>query len=144
MSVQRNQPSETWLTLAEVSQVDHRISLRFKPIMQLAEAFESKQQATELILPTKHTLDGMEAFVEYVSIEDRLAATFGGFPAPGIGIYVRNHATIENRLPIKPAIVDAIQADDCPLKIKANSIGHSHHHRQGFAPERRFIAISRS
>ena len=37
--------------------------------MQLTEALEPEQQAAELILPTKHALDGVEAFLEYVSTE---------------------------------------------------------------------------
>ncbi len=51
----RNQTQGARLTLAEVPQVDHRISQRLQRIMQLAEALETKQQAAELILPAKKT-----------------------------------------------------------------------------------------
>ena len=82
------------------------ISQRLKRIMQPAEAFEPEQQAAELILPAKHALNGIEAFLEYVSIERRLPAKFGEFPPPGIGIDVGHHAAVEDRLPILPAIVN--------------------------------------
>jgi len=42
--------------------------------MQLTYALKPKQQATELILPAKHALDGIEPLFEYGSIEERLAA----------------------------------------------------------------------
>src|ERR1700681_3726274 len=84
--------------------------------MQLTEPLESEQQAAELILPTKHALNGIEAFLEYVGVEQWFPATFGEFPASGIGIDVGNHAAVEDRLPVPPAIVNAIQADDRSLR----------------------------
>jgi hypothetical protein len=43
------------------------------------------------------------------------------------------HSTIEYGFPVCPAIVDAIQADDGSLKVKANSIGDARHQWKGFA-----------
>jgi hypothetical protein len=60
--------------------------------MQLTEALEPKQQTAELILPTKHALNGIKAFLEYVSIEQRFPAAFDKLPASGIGIDIRQIA----------------------------------------------------
>jgi len=98
----------------------------------------------ELILPAKHALNGIEAFLEYVSIEQRLPATFGEFPASGIGIDIGHHATVEDRLPILPAIVNPIQADDCSMQVDANGTGYSCHDRQGVTQEWRFIVVAGS
>ena len=38
----------------------------------------------------KHAFDGVESFFDDGSIEKRLAASLGGFPASGIGVDVRN------------------------------------------------------
>jgi hypothetical protein len=48
------------LTLAEVPRVDHRIGQEFEGIMQLAYALKPKQQVTDLIVPAKHPLGGIE------------------------------------------------------------------------------------
>ena len=68
--------------------------------MQLAEAFEPEQQAAEFVLSAKHTLDGVEPFLEDRRVEQWLAAAFGGLPVSGIRVDVRHHAAIENRLPV--------------------------------------------
>ena len=111
--------------------------------MQLVtDALEPEQQAAaELILPIKYALDGIEGFLEYVSIEQRFPATLGKLPASGIGIDVGDHAAVEESLalPILPAIVDAIQTDDGSLKVQTNRTGHSHHVWQGRSQERRFV-----
>src|ERR1700728_3979497 len=112
--------------------------------MYPTEALEPEQQATELILPAKHALNGIETFLEYVGIEKRLPATFGEFPASGIGIDIGHHATSEDRLPILPAIINPIQADNCSAQVYANGAGYSCHYRQGVAQERRFIMVARS
>jgi len=101
--------------------------------MQLAQSFEPQQQTPELILPSEHALDGVEPLFENGGVEDRLAAPLGGFSSAWIRVDVRNHAAIENRFAIYPAIVDAIQADNCSLKIKTDSIRDARHKRQGFA-----------
>ena len=130
------------LTLAKVPQVDHRVCENFEGIMQLTYAFKPKQQATELVLPTKHALDRVESLFENGGVEKRLAASLGGFSPAWIGVDVGDHAAIENCFAVLPAIIDAIQADDGPLEAKANRMGEACHLRQGFAKHRRFIAIA--
>jgi hypothetical protein len=90
--------------------------------MQLAETFEPEQQAAEFILPTKHPLNGIKPFLEDLSVEEWLAAAFGGSPRPGIGVDVWHHIAIENRLPVTPAIVDAIKAYDRASKIEFDGV----------------------
>ena len=63
----------------------------------------------------------------------KMAALKIGLRPAWIRVDVRNHAAIENRFAIYPAIVDAIQADNCSLKIKTDSIRDARHKRQGFA-----------
>jgi hypothetical protein len=62
---------------------DHRIRQRFKRIMQLTEAFEPEQQAAELILPTKHALDGVDAFLERLCPKWPLGVAAGAGPSGG-------------------------------------------------------------
>jgi hypothetical protein len=95
--------------------------------MQLAETFEPEQQAAEFILPTEHALNGIKPFLEDLSVELWLAAAFSRFPASGIGVDVWHHTTIENRLPVTPAIVDAIRAHDCASKLEFDGVSDSHH-----------------
>src|ERR1700712_4266702 len=97
--------------------------------MQLAEAFEPEQEVAEFVLPAKHTLNGVEPFLEDRHVEQWLAAAFGGLPVPGIGVDVRHHAAIENRLPVTRAIVNAIQAHDRAAEIEANRTRDPHHSR---------------
>ena len=82
-----------------------------------------------------------KAFFEYVGIEQRFPATLGGFPASGIGIDVGQHAAIEDRLSVLPAIVSTVQADDRSLKLKTNRTSYSHHLWQGHAQKRRFTVV---
>jgi len=110
----------------------------------MTEALEPKQQAAELILPTKHALNGIEAFLEYLSTEQRFPAALGGFPASGISIDIGHHAAVEDRLPVLPAIVNAVQADDRPLKVKTYRAGYLHHIWQRLAQEWRFTVVPRS
>ena len=130
------------LTLAEAPQVDHRIGQNFEGVMQLTYALKPKQKAAELILPTEHPLNRIEPLLEYGSVEERLAASLGDFSATRIGVDVGDHAAIENGFAVLPAIIDAIQADDGSLEVKANRMGNACHLRQGFAQQRRFIAIA--
>ena len=97
--------------------------------MYLAEAFEPEQQAAKLILPTKHTLNGVEPLLEYRGIEERLAAAFRRFSASGIRIDVWHYAAVENRLPVAPAIVDAIKAHERASEIDADGVSDPRHHR---------------
>ena len=126
-----------------MAQVDHRIGQDFKCVVQLAEAIEPKQQSPELIFPAEHPLDGVEPLFENGGVEERLAASLGGFSTAGIGVDVGDHPAIENGFAVNPAIVDPIQADDSSFKVNANSIGDARHQRQGFPQKRRFIAIAR-
>ena len=110
--------------------------------MQLADAFEPEQQAAEFVLPAEHTLNGVEPLLENRLVEKWPAAAFSGFPASGIGVYVRHHAAVENRLPVTPAIVDAVEAHDRALKIEINGIRDPRHLWKRFTEERRFIVIA--
>ena len=56
--------------------------------MQLAEAFEAEQQAAEFVLPAKHTLNGIEPFLEDRRVEQWLAAAFGGLLLAAVGTRV--------------------------------------------------------
>ena len=56
--------------------------------MELAETLEPEKQAAELILPTEHALDGIEALLEDLGVEERLAATFRRFPASRVRLDV--------------------------------------------------------
>src|SRR5690242_3537875 len=97
--------------------------------MQLAEAFEPAQQAAEFVLPAKHTLYGVEPFLEDRHVEQWLAAALGGLAVSGIEVDVRHHAAIEHRLPITRAIVNAIQAYDRAAKIEADGARDPRHLR---------------
>jgi hypothetical protein len=110
--------------------------------MQLAYALKPKQQVTELIFPAKHPLDGMEPLFEDGRIEERLTASLGGFSTARIGIDVGDHAAIENGFPVLLASIDAVQANDGSSEVEANRMGDAGYLRQGFAQQRRFIAIT--
>ena len=102
-------------TLAEVPQIDHRISQRFECVVDFADKFESKQQALELVFPGKHALDGAKALIENRGIEKRFAASLGGFSTAGIRVDIWDHPTIENGFPVGSTIIDAIQAHNGSL-----------------------------
>jgi hypothetical protein len=80
----------------------------------MTETLEPQEQSAELVLPTKHALNGIETFLEYVSTEKRFPAALGGFPASGIGIDIGHHAAVEDRLPVLPAIVNAVRLTIVP------------------------------
>jgi hypothetical protein len=125
-----------------VSKVDHRIGQGFEGVVQLAEAFEPKQQAAKFIFPAKYSLYGIESLFENGRVEEWLAASFGASSTAGVRVDIGNHPAIENGFAVPPAIVDAIQANDSSLKIKANGKGEARHQRQGFSQKRRFITIA--
>jgi hypothetical protein len=114
------------LALAEVPQVDNRIGQGFESVMQLTYPLKPEEKAAELILPAKHPLDRIEPLFEYGSIEERLAASLGGFSTARIGVNIGCHAAIENCFAVLPAIIDAIQADDGSLEVKANRMGDAY------------------
>ena len=122
--------------------VDHCIGQGFEGVVQLAEAFEPKQQAAKFIFPAKHPLYGIKSLFENGRVEEWLAASFGASSTAGVRVDIGNHPAIENGFAVPPAIVDAIQAYDRSLKIKANCKGEARHQRQGFSQKRQFIAIA--
>ena len=65
----------------------------------------------------------------------------GGFSPAWIGVDVGDHAAIENCFAVLPAIIDAIQADDGPLEVKANRMGEACHLGKA-SRNRQFIAIA--
>src|ERR1700676_5681521 len=97
--------------------------------MQVAQAFEPEQQAVEFVLPAIHTLNGVEPLLEDRLVESWLAAAFRGLPASGIGVDVWHHAAIEDRLPVTPAIVNAVKAHDRASKIEADGTRDPRYHR---------------
>src|ERR1700731_4167664 len=97
--------------------------------MQLAEAFEPEQQVAEFVLPAKHTLNGVEPFLEDRRVEKWLAAAFGGLPGSWIRVDVRHHTAIENCLAVTRAIVNTIQAHDRAAKIEADGTRDPRHLR---------------
>ena len=91
--------------------------------MQLAEAFEPKQQAAKFIFPAKHPLYGIEPLFKNGRVEEWFAATFRAPSTARVRVDIGNHPAIENGFPVPPAIVDAIQTDDRSLKVKADGKG---------------------
>src|SRR5258708_4798348 len=110
--------------------------------MQVAEAFEPEQQATELVLPTKHRFNGVEPLLEDRLVENWLAAAFCRSPASGIGVDVWHHAAVEDRLPVPPAVVDAVKAHDRASKINAYGVCDTLHYWQHLTEERRFVLVA--
>ena len=72
--------------------------------MQFAEAFEPEQQVAEFVLPAKHTLNGVEPFLEDRRVEKWLAAAFDGLLVSGIGVAAR---FVQNCTPSQVAGPDA-------------------------------------
>ena len=64
--------------------------------MQLAEAFEPEQQMAEFVLPAKHTLNGIEPFLDDRLVEEWFAAAFCGLPVSGIRVDVRTMPRLKN------------------------------------------------
>src|SRR5271165_552363 len=114
--------------------------------IQLAASSDGRSDLAvvpELVLPGKHPLDRPEAFFENGRLEDRLAAPLRLLSAARIGVDVGNHAAVEDRLAVDPAIVDAIEADDGALKVHAHLPRDAHHFGQCLPQQRRFVAIAR-
>ena len=70
--------------MAEVPQIDHGVSERFERVVQMTDAFEAKQQAFKFILPSEHSLDGIEAFFKNRSIEEWFSPTLVRFSSTRI------------------------------------------------------------
>ena len=62
----------------------------------------------------------------------------------GLALILGTIAAIENRLPVLPAIVTTIQADDRFLKLKTNRTSYAYHIWQGRAQKGRFTVVPRS
>jgi hypothetical protein len=60
--------------------------------MNKSQQMRWSRNGADLLLQTKHTLNGVEPFLEDRRIEKWLAAAFGGLPVSGIGVNVRHHA----------------------------------------------------
>ena len=97
----------------------------------------------EFVLPAKHALNRVEPFPEDRIVEKWPAAAFGGLPVSRIRVDVRKHAAIEDRLPVTPAVVDAIQAHDRTLQIQTDGVGNPRHRWQRLTKERGFVLIAR-
>jgi hypothetical protein len=102
----------------EMPQGDHRVGQALECVVQLTDTLEAPQQATELIFPGEHALNGAKAFFEECGIEQGLA--------------------------VGPAVVDAVQADGAAAQGEAGSASDRHYARQGLAQQRRFVAVARS
>src|SRR3984957_6595309 len=129
--------------LAVVPEIDHRIGEGLERVVQPTDAFEAKQQPAELVLPSKYPLDRAEALLEDDRLEDRLAAPLGRLSAARVGVDVGNHAAVEDRLAVDPAVVDTIKTDDGAAEIYSDLADDAHHLGQGRPQQRRFIAIAR-
>jgi hypothetical protein len=101
--------------------------------VQLAEAFEPKQQAAKFIFPAKRPLYGIESLFENGRVEEWLAASFGASSTAGVRVDIGNYPAIENGFAVPPAIVDAIQANERPIAV-GNTIAGVPPHRSGRAP----------
>ena len=91
---------------------DHRVSEGLECIVNRAQALEAKQQAPELVLPGEDLLNGPEALLENGWIEAQFAAPLRRFTPTRVFGNVGNHAPVENRLAVGPAVVDAVQTDN--------------------------------
>src|SRR5580692_11188616 len=106
--------------LAVVPEIDHRIGESLERVVQPTDAFEAKQQPAELVLPSKYPLDRAEALLEDGRLEDRLAAPLGLLSAARVGVDVGNHAAVEDRFAVDPAVVDTIKTDDGAAEVSAH------------------------
>ena len=122
--------------LTVVPEIDHRIGKGLEGVMQPAEAIKAKQGPAELVLPGKHPLDRLKAFLKDRRIEKWLATSLGLLSAAPIRVDVGDHPTIENRLAVRLAIIDAIEANDAALKVHTHCTGDAHDFGQGFTQQR--------
>jgi hypothetical protein len=95
-----------------MSQINHYISKSLECVVHLTYSFKSKKQALELILPCEDPLDGSKPLFENVWAEKTLASSLGVFPIAFVLVDVRNHAAIENCLPIGTTVVYSIKANN--------------------------------
>ena len=95
-----------------MSQINHYISKSLECVVHLTYSFKSKKQALELILPCEDPLDGSKPLFENIWAEKTLASSLGVFPIAFVLVDVRNHAAIENCLPIGTTVVYSIKANN--------------------------------
>jgi len=69
-----------------VPKVDHRIGQGLEGVVQLAEAFEPKQQEAIFIFPAKYPLYCIESLFENGRVEEWLAASFGASSTAGVRV----------------------------------------------------------
>ena len=77
--------------------------------MHVTDAFKARLQAAKFIFPGEHALNGAKALFKDRRIEAALATALRGFASTRVLGNVGNHAAIENRLAVGPAVVDAVQ-----------------------------------
>jgi hypothetical protein len=126
-----------------VPEIDHRVGKGLEGIVQSTDALEAQQKPAELVFPGKHPFDCPEALCENGWIEDHLASPLRLLSTARIGVDVGNHATIEDRLAVGPAVVDAIETDDAASKVNADLPGDAGHVEHRLAQQRRFVAVAR-
>jgi hypothetical protein len=108
-------------------EMDHRVRQGFQGIVQLANPFKAHQQTPKLVLPGEDPLDGGKPFLKKSWIENRFAPTLGRLSTAWIFRNIQNHAAIEYSFPVRPTIVDPIQADDGLAQIESDLLGNAGH-----------------
>jgi putative SOS response-associated peptidase YedK len=83
-----------------------------------------------------------KAFLEYSRIKVLPTSAFRCLATTRIFGDIRDHAEIEDRLSVGPAIVDAIQTDGRTVQVRANGASHSGEFGQRVAQQRRLIAVA--
>ena len=108
-------------------EIDHRVSQGFQGIVQPTDALETNEQTPKLIFPREHSLDSVKPFFKNSRVEHRLASTLRRLSAAPIFGNIRNHPAIENGFPVRPTVVDPIQADHRLVQIEADLLGDTGH-----------------
>jgi hypothetical protein len=100
-----------WLRVlgtAELPQIDQGVRQQFHAKMSLLHVFKPQQQPLEFVLPRKGPIDtrpqGMNSF-----IEEPLASSLGPLAVAWVLFDVRNHAGIEDHLPVVRGIEPSIE-----------------------------------
>src|SRR5580692_6050570 len=125
-------------------EIDHGVSQKLQAKMMKTDPLKPQQKSLEFILPGKYTLYRSKAFLKNFLIIKSLSPPFGLFTISRIFFDVRNHASIENLLPILSTIVSRIKADNTPLKSFSHTLKDVLQECKGFAKQRTFMTIARS
>ena len=91
--------------------------------MPLLYTFKSQQQPFERIFPRKGALDAHASRIDRF-VEQPLAPTLGGFAITRVLFDIRNHARIEDHLPITCGIKAAIEIDLGASEVQTDLFGH--------------------